>query len=287
VILDDPWNDALLLEGQRAILKAAGLRSVLIAPMIWQDRVIGSLGVASRREHAFGPRDAHFLAGAATHVTTIVSIATLVEELRSTSERLADARDETVMLLAAAAEARDHVTGLHLQNVRALTEALARELGHSEANAHEMGLAAVLHDIGKIRVPDAVLTGSSRLSGDAWELMKQHTVWGADFLAGQPGFELAVAIARAHHEHWDGSGYPLGLAGEAIPQPAAIVSLADTFDAMTSDRPYRKRRSAALAIEEIAACSGKQFSPRVVEALLRLYQREALPLPLQAPPRAA
>ncbi len=108
--------------------------------------------------------------------------------------------------------------------------------------------------------------------------MKCHTTWGASFLADRPGFELAATIARCHHERWDGSGYPNGLAGEAIPEAAAIVAVADAFDAMISDRPYRARRPTAQAIQEIEACSGTQFSPKVVEALMRLSQRNALPL---------
>jgi putative two-component system response regulator len=181
------------------------------------------------------------------------------------------------MLLAAAAEAHDHTTGLHLQNVHAITEALARELGYSDEKATELGLAAVLHDIGKVRVPDSLLASTGTLPSEEWELMKHHTPWGAEFLAGRPGFGLAATIARSHHEHWDGGGYPDGLAGEAIPEAAAIVAVADAFDAITSDRPYRPRRSVTAAMQEIMTCSGKQFSPRVVRALVRLHKGKMLP----------
>jgi len=108
-------------------------------------------------------------------------------------------------------------------------------------------------------------------------LMKQHTLWGSEFLAGQQGFELAAAVARNHHERWDGSGYPSGLAGDEIPEAAQITSVADAFDAMTNDRPYRLGRPADEAIREIVACSGTQFSPRVVDALVRLAERNELP----------
>ena len=182
-------------------------------------------------------------------------------------------------MLAAAAEFHDLTTGLHLQNVRAVTEALARELGHSEEEAGELGLAAVLHDIGKVRVPDSVLSSTGQLADEEWELMKHHTTWGGEFLAGRPGFELAAIVARSHHERWDGSGYPHGLAGQDIPEAATIVSVADAFDAMTSDRPYRTARSTSAAVREIVQGSGKQFSPRVVEALVRLRRRKMLPLP--------
>jgi len=226
--------------------------------MLWRNDLVGLLSVASRRKAAFGPRDAQFLMAVAAQVTGIVRMATLVGELQSTSSRLAQAQTETVMLLAAAAEAHDHATGLHLRNVRTLTKALARDLGYSEEDASELGLAAVLHDIGKIRVPDVVLSTAGQLTDPEWDLMKQHTIWGGEFLAGRPG-------------------YPDSLASEAIPKAATIVAVADAFDAMTSDRPYRSARAVATAVREIVACSGGQFSPRVVEALVRLHKRRRLP----------
>ena len=239
IILDDVQNDQRLTDAERELLRAAGLRSALLVPMLWQNDLLGHLAVASKREAAFGPRDVEFLMAVATQVTAIVRMATLVEELQSASDRLVQAQTETVVLLAASAEAHDHATGLHLENVRAITEALARELGYGEEEAKELGLAAVLHDIGKVRVPDSLLSSAGTLADEEWELMKHHTSWGAEFLAGRPGFELAATIARSHHERWDGGGYPDGLAGEAIPESAAIVAVADSFDAMTSDRPYR------------------------------------------------
>ena len=278
MILDDPWNASLLLKPQRDILRAADLKSVLVAPMIWHNQVVGSLGVASRRKAAFGPRDAQFVTAVATQVSAIVRMAMLLEQLQSVSSSLAQSHEETVMLLASSAEAHDRIIGVHFQNVRWLAEAIARELGHSDETSREIGLAAALHDIGKIRVPEAILMNSGELSAKEWEVMKHHTLWGEEFLTGRSGFELAAAIARCHHERWDGAGYPDGLAGEAIPDAATVVAVADSFDAMTSHRSYRASRSVDSAVTEIVACYGTQFSPRVVEALVRLHQRGALPL---------
>jgi diguanylate cyclase (GGDEF)-like protein len=278
LILSEPQHDQRLTERERGVLRAAGIRSAMIAPMLWQNELIGSLSVAAKRESAFAPRDAQFLVAVASQVSAIVRMGALVEGLQSASDRLAEAQAETVMLLAASAEAHDEPTGAHLQNVCAITEALAGELGYSERDAKELGLAAVLHDIGKIRVPDIVLSNAGELTDNEWDLLRQHTVWGAEFLAGRPGFELAATIARSHHERWDGSGYPDGLSGEAIPESVAIVSVADAFDAMTSDRPYRGARSIARALNEIVDCSGTQFSPRVVRALVRLHERGEAPL---------
>lgn len=201
-----------------------------------------------------------------------------LELRRDVARRLALAQVDTVTMLAAAAEAHDETTGRHLQRVRAIAEALACELGHSEAQAKDIGLAAVLHDIGKVHVPDAVLTSPHRLNEDEWQQMRQHTIWGAEFLASTPGFELAAVVARSHHEHWDGTGYPDGLRGEKIPEAAAITAVADAFDAITHDRPYRAGRSPRVAVREVTSCSGTQFSPRIVAALVRLFGRDALPM---------
>jgi diguanylate cyclase (GGDEF)-like protein len=277
LIIEDFTTSELVTSNECAILAAAGLRSGLVAPLIWQDKVVGLLAVASNRLGAFTAQDLQFVGNVATQVTAIVRTAQLVDELQAATARLAGAQADTVMMLAAAAEAHDRETGLHLLSIRTLAEALARELGYADAAVHDLGIAAVLHDIGKISVPDVVLSSSGSLQEDEWELMKRHTLWGAEFLRGVPGFELAATVARSHHERWDGGGYPDGLAADDIPEAAAIVTVADSFDAMTHDRPYKVGRSVEDAISEIVACSGEQFSPRVVEALLQLHQRGELP----------
>jgi len=277
IIIDDPEHDERLVRTTRAMLAFAGIKSALIAPMLWEGELIGALSVGSKRESGFSVRDADFVAAVATQVAAIVRMASFVEELQTSSAQLMRAHTETVLMLAGAAEAHDHTTGRHLQRVSELAEALARELGHDEAAARDLALAAVLHDIGKIRVPDIVLGSSSKLAESEWVLMKQHTIWGSEFLAGQQGFGLAATVARSHHERWDGGGYPSGLCGDEIPEAAQITSVADAFDAMTNDRPYRLGRPAEEAIGEIVGCSGTQFSPRVVAALVRLCENGALP----------
>ncbi len=244
VIIEDFTNSELVLPDQRTLLAAIGLRSGLAAPLIWQDEVLGILAVGSKQQDVFTATDVQFVGVVATQVTAIVRMAALVEQLQAATARLVETQAETVMMLATAAEAHDRTTGLHLQSVRALVEALARELGHDDDEVRGLGLAAVLHDIGKVSVPDSVLSSSGKLTGDDWELMKGHTVWGGDFLGSRPGFGLAAAVARSHHERWDGGGYPDGLAGEEIPAAAAIVTVADSFDAMTHDRPYTAGRPA-------------------------------------------
>jgi diguanylate cyclase (GGDEF)-like protein len=276
VIIDDVSTSEFTTPEQRQILASVGIRSGLVVPMVWRGTLVGAISVGSKRESAFGPRDAQFLTAIATQVTAIVRTAALVDDLQSASDRLLQAQTETVLMLAAAAEAHDDTTGRHLKRVRGIAQAIAIELGYNEAKAKEIGLAAVLHDIGKIRVPDYVLASSASLSDQEWALMKEHTVWGSEFLGSRGGFELAMQVARSHHERWDGSGYPDGLTGERIPEAAAITSVADSLDAMISDRPYRPGRPLDDAIHEIEAWSGRQFSPKVVDALLVIYRRGGL-----------
>ncbi len=276
VILTDLSTDPRITEEERRVLLSAGLHCGITVPVIWQSRVIGSLSAARKETASIDLPDSEFLVEVARHVAAVIWTERLVAHLQVATEQLASARDETVLMLAASVEAHDAATGSHLARVRGLTEALALELGDDEESAQRLGMAAVLHDVGKVRVPDTILRGSGALTEEEWIVMKQHTVWGAEFLAARPGFDLAASVARAHHERWDGSGYPAGLAGDAIPEAATIVAVADAFDAMTNDRPYRPGRTVTEAVGEIFACSGRQFSPRVVGALLRLYRARRL-----------
>lgn len=275
-IIDNLSDDERLSPKQRELLQNAELRSGLVVPMFRQGHTLGAIAVGSRQPAAFGADDARLLTSVSGQVTAIVHMAALVEELQVASTSLGEARSEAVVLLAAAAEAHDPTTGRHLQSVRHLAEAIARELGHPAPDAEAIGLAAVLHDIGKIRVPDSILTSPTELTIQQWDVMRRHTTWGADFLAGREGFALAAIIARGHHERWDGTGYPDRLSGDDIPEAAAIVAVADCFDAITQDRPYQSAQPVEWAVREISASSGKQFSPRVVDALLRLHERGQL-----------
>jgi PAS domain S-box-containing protein len=192
-----------------------------------------------------------------------------VTERKRAEEERQEAQESTVMLLALAAETRDPFTENHLTRIQGYTEAIASELGLSPDETREIGLAALLHDLGKMRVPDSILTKPGPLSDEEWETMKQHPLWGEKMLPEQPQFDIARQITRHHHENWDGTGYPDGLRGEEIPLSAAIVAVADGFDAMISERPYKGARPPARAVEEIRAGKNQRYSPRVVEAFER------------------
>ena len=178
---------------------------------------------------------------------------------------------DTVDRLAAAAELRDDATGEHLLRVGRTSGLIAARLGLSSAEVETIARAATLHDIGKIGVPDAILLKPGRLSPLEFEQVKTHTTIGAAILAGPTSALLRAAedIARFHHERWDGQGYA-GIAGTRIPLRARIVSVADAYDAMTSDRPYKDAIEPEWALEEIGAGAGSQFDPMIADAFLSL-----------------
>ncbi len=191
--------------------------------------------------------------------------------LRETEASLRTAQAEVIARLAQAAELRDDDTGHHTQRVGELSARIAAALGLPAEEVALIRQAAPLHDVGKIGVADAVLLKRGGLTPDEGCRMRAHTTLGARLLAGSsaPLILLAESIARAHHEHWDGAGYPQGLAGDAIPLAARIVAVADVFDALTSDRPYRAAWPPARALAYIRERAGAQFDPAVVAAFAR------------------
>jgi PAS domain S-box-containing protein len=200
------------------------------------------------------------------------SISSFIERQRA-GEQKRQAYESIVFLLASAAEARDPYTENHLHRIRHYTEAIALELGLSPDEAQEIGLAALLHDLGKTRVPDAILTKPGPLSEQEWRVMKNHPTWGEELLPSDPWFKTAREIARWHHEHWDGGGYPDGLRQDMIPLAPAIVAVADGFDAMTSRRPYKGPWPPVRAMREISKQRGRQYSPEVVDAFQRAVDK--------------
>ena len=185
------------------------------------------------------------------------------------TELLETARREAVDLLATACEFRDDETGQHTRRVGEMSACIAEVMNLGAEFVESLRIVAPLHDIGKIAVPDHILRKPGPLSDEEFSLMKCHVGIGANMLAerSSPLIKLAAEIARYHHERWDGTGYQAGLAGEEIPISARIVTVADTFDAITNDRPYRKGRSFEEALAEINRMSGKQFDPSIVRAL--------------------
>jgi HD-GYP domain-containing protein (c-di-GMP phosphodiesterase class II) len=167
-------------------------------------------------------------------------------------------------------------TAHHSRSVVALTAGVAEELGLDRLARHEIEVAALLHDVGKIAIPSQILNKPATLTDEEFELMKTHTIEGQALLDGLGGrFTRVGGIVRSCHERWNGTGYPDGLAGEEIQVAARIVFCCDAYSAMTTDRPYRRAMSADTALDELRRNSGTQFEPRVVEALHRLLTRQS------------
>lgn len=191
-------------------------------------------------------------------------------ELTAALREVENAYNNTLDALVSALDAREHETSDHSQRVVRYTLAIARLMGIGEPDLGEIARGALLHDIGKIGVPDAILLKPGPLDSREWEEMRRHPEIGYQILRGIPFLRQAAEIVLSHQERWDGRGYPRGLRGEEIPLGARIFAVADTLDAMTSDRPYRKGTTFAAARAEIARCSGTQFDPRVVRAFEQL-----------------
>jgi HD-GYP domain-containing protein (c-di-GMP phosphodiesterase class II) len=212
-------------------------------------------------------------------------------ELRDALQELKEAKLEVensylsaIQSLAVALEARDRYTAGHSQRVSRFSTMIARGLELPAPEIRTVGQIGLLHDMGKIGMDDRILNKPDRLTKEEFDIVKQHPVIGAQILAPVRSLEGHVSGIRHHHEAWDGSGYPDGLRGEAIPLNARIVCLADSFDAMTSTRPYRAGRSLEQAIAEMRHCAGSQFDTRCVEAFIAILQGEAEPAAV--PPRA-
>jgi len=190
--------------------------------------------------------------------------------LRATMHDLEKSYDITLEAMGDALDLRDTETEGHSRRVTAYTIALAREFGLDPEALRIIARGAFLHDIGKISTPDAILLKRGALSANEIEIMHQHCVRGYEMVHKIPFLSDASEIVYSHHENFDGSGYPRGLRGEEIPLGARIFAIADTLDAITSDRPYRKGLSFAQAREEIAHCSGSQFDPQIVKVFLSM-----------------
>jgi putative two-component system response regulator len=196
----------------------------------------------------------------------------LEQKVRARSRTLVAAQVETLERLASAVEYRDDTSGQHIYRVGETCAQVARVLGFSASYCALIARAALLHDLGKIGIPDSILLKPGKLTAEEIAVMQSHTTIGGAVLAGGRTLLMSMArqIALTHHERWDGSGYPRGLAGEAIPHAGRIVAVVDVFDALTHDRPYKPAWSEAAAVAEIQAQSGRQFDPEVVTAFITL-----------------
>ena len=213
--------------------------------------------------------------GADDYITKPVTTRELLSAVKARIQRsdelmvaqLKTAYKDSLFVLANAIERRDSYTHAHMRRLNEYARLLANELDWDQEQLEDLEFGAILHDIGKIYVPEAVLQKEGKLSDEEMDDMRKHPEVGAHMIKDIPYLASAAPMVLYHHERWDGNGYPEGLSGEEIPMGARVLSVADAFDAMTSNRPYRDALSSEVAYQEILNCSGTQFDPQIVEAM--------------------
>jgi putative two-component system response regulator len=271
------------LDGYQVIEQLKGLNDPLLPPIIiltaqtGKDYLLRALA-AGARDFVTKPFDRNellmrvrnLLDAQLAHRLVHDQKAILEDMVRARTEELRHTRLQVVQRLGMAAEYRDEETGNHILRMSHTCALLAQTIGWNEADCDLILNASPMHDIGKIGIPDTILLKPGTFEPHEWEIMKTHATIGEKLLDGDDSdlMRMAREIALTHHEKWDGSGYPNGLAAEAIPQAGRIAALADVFDALTSNRPYKKAWTVEAAVNQIKENSGKHFDPGLVEVFL-------------------
>jgi len=245
-------------------------RSVLTAPMFdAKNNVIGVFQVLNRKGGGnFDQQDEELLTLVADQASAQIENAQLYSEIRKVTQ-------ETIFRLAAAVEYKDHDTRAHLWRTSSYAALVAKEMGLDPEWVENLRLATPMHDIGKIGVPDAVLNKPGSLTPEEWDEMRKHPTLGYDILkdADNDLMKMSASVALCHHEKWNGTGYPHGLKGEAIPVEARIAAIADVFDALMSKRSYKNALSMEEALSIIDKDTGSHFDPQVVAAFHRVLPK--------------
>ena len=238
------------------------IRSLLMVPMVHHDRCFGLIIAFNKRDgYEFSSVDTKLIEAIANHAGVFLLNVELYDDLRELMTGL-------VRALTSSLDAKDPYTCGHSERVALLAKRIAEAMGLSEGDQELFYLAGLLHDVGKIGVPESVLLKEGRLTDEEFDAVKRHPDIGGKILGGIKQLETICSGVRYHHEKYDGSGYPDGLGGEDIPLMGRVICMADSFDAMTSDRCYRKGLGLDTAIEEIKRSAGSHFDPKVVDALL-------------------
>lgn len=264
---------------KQALYQMEIFEAVVCIPSYFRDDLLGLLLLGSKKSGGrFQKEELDFFSALASDVAMAIRNALLFKELQLELDRNKRLFVQTTIALAAAIDAKDHYTHGHTARVTALSLAIARKLMQKSKEALDekflecLHIASLLHDIGKIGIPESILNKEGPLNDEEKKRMQEHPDVGVTIL--EPIKELQDSIwgVKYHHERYDGSGYPEGLKGNQIPLIASIIAVSDAFDAMITDRPYRKHQSKEEAIEQIRQLSGKQFDPQVVTALIELHQ---------------
>lgn len=256
------------------LVRREGLETAFALPLIAHGELMGTLGVAMRNLFHPNREWEDFLDTVAGQLALAIQSNRLIEQLRRSNQELLLAYDTTIEGWSRAMDLRDRETEGHTQRVTQLTLKLAQRMGITGETLTHLRRGALLHDIGKMGIPDHILHKPGPLTDEEWQIMRQHPVYAVEMLSSIEYLKPALEIPGFHHEKWDGSGYPYGLKGEAIPMGARIFAIVDVWDALTSDRPYRKAWTREKTVEYIREQSGKHFDPKVVEAFLKMMEEE-------------
>jgi putative nucleotidyltransferase with HDIG domain len=244
------------------------LHPLCTMPLSINDEVIGVISMSDKaNKQAFTARDIKFLSAIATQTAIVIQNARLINNLRESFLT-------TVRSLSAAIDAKDPYTHGHSERVSKYALNIGRTLGISRADLQQLELTCLLHDVGKIGIPESILNKKNKLTSKEMEIIRLHTLKGVDILKRSGQAETIIAAVRHHHERYDGMGYPDGLIGEQIPLFARIIAVADSYDAMTSSRPYRSKCSQKVAVKEIRKGIGSQYDSKVVWAFLKWINRK-------------
>lgn len=276
VIVNDPSTDAR--HNKKAATKAGGFvtRNMLCTPLKAKDQVIGVLQALNKVSSVSTPKGALFQS---EDLKLLEALSHQVAIAIDNSRLYAMAKKtfvETVEALAEAIEKKDHYTGGHTKRVVYYSVCISKYMNLTAEQLERIRLGAVLHDVGKIGIEDKILKKDSPLDQDEWKVMQTHPDQGYDIMSRVEGLRDVIGGMRYHHERWDGKGYPFGLKGEEIPLIARIISVADTYDAMVSTRPYRKGLDPKIAYDEIVKHRGTQFDPVVVDAFIEAFRSEKM-----------
>jgi PAS domain S-box-containing protein/putative nucleotidyltransferase with HDIG domain len=268
-----PIRDGNVNKDKRYIMAYPDIRSGVYVPMLVGDRVIGVISVESEQTDAYTEADERLLLTIAAQASVALENARLFSEIENSHLYLTLAYDETIEGWSKALDYRDKETEGHSKRVTELSWKLARKLGMKQTELLNIRWGALLHDIGKMGIPDAILLKPSSLTDLEWMIMKKHTIFAFDWLSPIAYLQKALDIPYCHHEKWDGTGYPRGLKGEEIPLPARLFAVVDVYDALISDRPYRKAWTKAKALDYIEEQSGIHFDPKVVSKFKKIIEK--------------
>jgi putative nucleotidyltransferase with HDIG domain len=252
-----------------------GLQSGLYVPIKIAERIIGVISIESEKPDAFSKSDERLTITLAAQAAIAINNAQLFDDLQGSNISLTSAYDATIEGWSRAMDLRDKETEGHTLRVTDLTLKLARAMHiGEESQLTSIRRGALLHDIGKMGVPDRILLKPGTLNPDEWKIMRRHPTYAYEMLTPIAYLQAALDIPYCHHEKWDGTGYPRGLKGEQIPLEARIFAIVDVWDAITSDRPYRPAWSKQKALEYIQQETGKHFDPQVVETFFKMMNNQ-------------